>query len=289
MRASGESDTHSPKATVPEDNSQTSALVTKLFELKNRSLQLEKEQRALRMQAIKEGELELARQFLDTPGELKDLAQFLWYDKPIVQLDGKPKVKAATIDQRFAKKFVLERVEGRTRRLTKSRADAIAERFDAIKPMIATKVKADLFDAARKGDQTVSDPKMVRELAIETAPWRYPLEEWATIFPDAALAGDHDFIKRIVDGFTEASPIRLHCWIIAFSWHGFEWRGLSKQVPPLKHWCDKAACEFVSWMSSDPISINAYKAYKKKLGLRREQPTLVAFAECKKDCLYCAH
>jgi hypothetical protein len=169
-RASGESGTRSTKTGAPKNKDETSARVTELFEVRNKTRELESEQRVLRAEAIKAGGLELARQFLDTPSELKDLAQFLWYDKPIVQLTGEPKVKAATIDQGFPKKFVLERVEGRRRRLTKSRADAIAERFDAIKPMIATKIKADLFDAARKGGQTISEPKMVRELAIETAP-----------------------------------------------------------------------------------------------------------------------
>jgi hypothetical protein len=165
--------------------------------------------------------------------------------------------------------------------LTKSREDTLMSSWDAVKPMIAAKIRSDVLDrhsAARRHGEIISEQEMVRELAIETARWRYTLEEWATIFPDAALAGDYDFIRRIVGKWTEPPAIDLRYWVIACFWHGFESVGLGNRVPPLKHWSNKAARELVAFWCAEPISVDAYKALKKKMGRRSEKPKLVTFA-----------
>jgi hypothetical protein len=251
-------------------------------QLTNEICECEKETRAFRVEAIIAGRLDLARQFLRTPVELKDLAEFLWYGRALVTLEKTTKAEAAPINQRFPKKFGMRRSDGRP--FAKARADTFLSCFDALTPVIATKIKSDVLDrcnSARRHGKIISKPQMIRELAIETAPWRYPLEEWATIFPDAALAGDYDFVKRVVDRCTEPPQVLdLQYWGIAFSWPGFEWLGLANRVPPLKHWRDKAACEFAAWWSGDDsITIDAYKARKKKLGLRSEKLKLVMSAK----------
>ena len=239
-----------------------------------------------RGEMIKTGQSGLARQFLNTPAELRELAGCLWYGRPAVfteqtmMIPSRPsksrircEVKSLPINGRSPRKFELVRSdESETRPLTKSRADAIASRFDAVKPMIAAKAKSDFLDATRKRGETINKPKIIRELAIKIAPWSYPLEEWATIFPDAALAKDYDFIKRIVDQFVEPPVYDICYWAIAFSWDGFECFGLPNQVPPLKHWRDKAACEYVSWKIGESISIDAYRRPRKSWGdARRNQ------------------
>src|SRR5439155_26386587 len=134
-----------------------------------------------------------------------------------------------------------------------SREDAVARYVDALREMASAKIKSDLSERwkgrARQGSEIMSQPRMIRELAIETA-WRYPLEEWAMIFPDAALAGDYDFIKRVVARCTDPHAVLdFQYSVIALSWYGFEWLALASRVPALKHWSDKAACEFVRFMS----------------------------------------
>jgi hypothetical protein len=309
--ASGESGTPSPMKKTIQTNrvrKDPATLVDELIQRRNSIRECEEKQRDLRREMIKAGRLELARQSLRTPMELEDLAGFLWYGRPMVVMEetmipSRPlkrsirfPVKPQSINRKFPKKFVMTQCDGESRPLTKSRAVAITNQWHAVKAMIAKKVRSDLFDrlkvAARGGGEIIDQPKMIRELAIETARWRYPLEEWATIFPDAALAGDYDFIKRIVDQWTEPAPLDLQYWAIAFFWNGFESVGLASRVPPLKYWRDKAACEFVSWKCrGDSISIDAYKACKKKLGLRSGKPKLVTFAEYtrqRKDYrLYC--
>jgi hypothetical protein len=153
----------------------------------------------------------------------------------------------------FHKKFAMQRFDGELRPFTKSREDALSRYVDTLKEMASAKIKSDLFErskaAARKRSEIMSQPRMIRELAIETA-WRYPLEEWATIFPDAALAGDYDFIKRTVARCTDPHAVLdFQYSAIALSWHGFEWLALASRVPALKHWSDKPACEFVRFMS----------------------------------------
>lgn len=278
-------------------------LVTKLVEGRKRIRESEEELRNIRREAIKAGRFDLARQSLETPSELQDLAELLWYDRPIViteetLMPSRPskrsQVKPAPIDVKFQKKFVMQRSDGQP--FPKARADTLLRCLAALRPLIATKIKSDVLDrcyVARRGGKIISQQQLVRELAIETAPLLYPLEEWATIFPDAALVKDYDFINRIIARFTETPQVLdLQYGGIAFSWPGFEWLGLANRVPPLKHWSDKAACEFVAWwIGNKEFTINAYKARKKKLGLRSEKPKLVTFAEYtrldKKHLLHC--
>ena len=287
--------------------SASAAVVDEFLEAANSIREAEREMRNCRLKMIETGRLDLARQMLETPHELKELAKFLWYGEPILIAEetimpSRPlkswircQVTPRPINREFSKQFLLERSDdgvhdlidevcqamGEMRRLTKFSADALTSSWDAVKPMIATKIKSDFLDrsnVARRGGEVISQQKMIRELVIETARFRYPLEECATIFPDAALAGDYDFIKRIVDRWTEPVPLDLQYLAIAFFWHGFESVGLGGQVPPLRHWSDKAACEFVSFICGESLSIHAYKACKKKLGLRSDKPKLVTFA-----------
>ena len=185
-----------------KENVNVAEVVDRYAELSNEIRETEKEKRVLRRQAIQSGRLDLARQFLDTPSELRDLADFLWYGVALVTVRGTAEIEPGPIKWKFQRKFTMQRFDGELRPFTKSREDALSRYVDTLKEMASAKIKSDLSErskaAARKGSEIMSQPRMIRELAIETA-WRYPLEEWATIFPDAALAGDYDFIKRTVE------------------------------------------------------------------------------------------
>jgi hypothetical protein len=74
-------------------------------------------------------------------------------------------------------------------------------------------------------------------VAIELAPM-YSIEEWACIFRDAAVAGDIEFIEKIIASLRPV--IRGGRWQLPFSkeyialaiyWSGFHAVGF----PPLKH------------------------------------------------------
>ena len=48
-------------------------------------------------------------------------------------------------------------------------------------------------------------------------------------------------------------------------WHNFDFDGLARSVPGLKHWSDKAACEFVRFRTSCDLEAKNYQRYKREL------------------------
>lgn len=121
-----------------ESSKDPATLVDELIQCRNSIRECEEKQKDLRREMMKAGRLDLARQFLRTPMELEDLAGFLWYGRPMVVMEetmipSRPlkrsircQVKPVPINPTFQKQFVIERSDdGETRRLTKSRADAI--------------------------------------------------------------------------------------------------------------------------------------------------------------------
>ncbi len=116
----------------------------------------------------------------------------------------------------------------------------------------------------------------MREHAIELA-WMHPLEEWACIFPEAVLAGDTDFIEKIIASHARG-PRALDNIdaMFAANWYSMH----ENTVPPLAYWSDKAACEFICFVTGENLKLSAYKKRKQRLELRSRKPVLVTFAEC---------
>jgi len=291
------------KLSVPES-------VDRFIENRDALREHEKKARACSKELIAAGELRIARHFLEAPADLKDLADLLFYGEPILMLtDKKTETKGAPTAASFPKKFKLKHSK-----VTKS-FEFPSAHAEQIADTAAAKVKSKIIERFRKGlretadvlkkfpellsdgsmpsagrdsyDLKFSQTKMIREQAIETA-WLYPLEEWAMIFPDAALAGDCDFIIRVVDR-CKNPPKALDSInsLIAVSWHGFEQLKLADRVPPLKYWSDQAACEFVSFMMGKDIALTTYKNRKSDLRLHSEKPTLVSEARIENGELVC--
>jgi len=252
------------------------------------------EARELRAKLLSLGRCDLARRFVTTPTYLRDFADYLWFNKAWVSFEKRdppqPQQRIVSTAQ-FKEKFTMTRQDGGPSNSEvpghERRKSALARHSEAIWMMWLAKKNSDVQDRirkAKKAGRTVSVQALEREAAIETG-WLFPLEEWATIFPDAALAGDYDFIERIVQRFKEKDVRPLfrspECQIIALFWHGFEYLGAVEFIPPLKNWTDKAACEFIRFMSPDnrAFDVRRYKQWKSDLGLKRERPTLVSEAE----------
>jgi len=127
---------------------------------------------------------------------------------------------------------------------------------------------------------------MLRELLIEYAPMIDP-EELPRIFPDAISSRDYDAVKRMLDKHREKPPSTLLPFPyrqIAFYWRGFHLLGLAREVPPLEHWSDKAACEIVRFISGGArLELSNYQKCKSILGCHRENPTLISRAELTRD------
>jgi len=301
-------------------NTEPGELVDRLGELEKEAHELEKRARAARNELIRRGALRIAREYLTTPTKLRDLANFLFYDEPLVTtFENASKSKADPSALNFPKKFKMERcnvsisLEERLakwmERVPENDADAIVHiaaekaknkvterfRFGMVKtaemvaklPEIFHGKQSDLMIGGDYYEAKFTRAKLIRAQAIETA-WLYPLEEWAMIFPDAALAGDHDFIKQVVERCSNPPrALDLENTVVAVSWHGFEWLGISKQAPPLRHWSDQAAREFVTFTCGKELTEPAYKNRKNDMRLRSNKPTLVSFAEIKNDQLIC--
>jgi hypothetical protein len=117
-------------------------------------------------------------------------------------------------------------------------------------------------------------------LAIELAPI-LPLEEWACIFPDAAAAGDTKFIRDIVASHRRGpKPLSDEYGALCIFWHGFCGAGCEGNIPPLKFWSDKAAWQFVQFVTgNNKLTLKNYQQHKTRCGLHSEKPVLVTFAD----------
>ncbi len=89
-----------------------------------------------------------------------------------------------------------------------------------------------------------------------------------------------EMVEAAVSGkYTPPAKLDGYYGHIAGYWHDFNLDGLARSVPGLKHWSDKAACEFVRFRSRSDLKIGNYQNYKKELQLHSEKPTLVSQAE----------
>jgi hypothetical protein len=119
----------------------------------------------------------------------------------------------------------------------------------------------------------------------------YSIEEWACIFRDAAVAGDIEFIEKIIASLRPVIregrwrlPYSKEDFALAIYWHGFHPVGLENKVPPLKHWSDKAACEFVKFATgNDKLERSNYQMHKSRFELHSEKPLLVSYADYASD------
>jgi hypothetical protein len=277
------------KRKTHKTTSEIAKLVDRGGELQAEVAQDEEVLRAIRAKLVELGRTDLAREVLAAPVALRDFAGFVWGSQAIVTF-GKKNNRATgnmspAASTNFPKQFKLERLEGRRSGGVQQTQDFLKRFGDPLLKMALAKWQSNFIERVRAqqkaGKMNLVDRKAVlRELAIQTA-LAYPLEEWATIFPDAALAGDHEFIKEIVARHTQdARPLLdTRFTSIAFYWYGFDLLGEAKKIPPLKHWSDKAACEFVGFISGESLKVSTYQQRKKRLGLYSEKPTLVTWAE----------
>jgi hypothetical protein len=271
----------------------TASEIAKLVD-RGGQLQAEVEQgetarRAIRAKLVEVGRADLARKLVAAPVALRDFAGFVWGSEAIVTFGKKNNSATGNMSPaattNFPKQFKLERLEGRQSGGVQQTQDFLNRFGDPLLKMALAKWQSNFIERVRgqqkAGKMNLVDRKAVlRELAIQTAS-AYPLEEWATIFPDAALAGDHEFINEIVARHTQGARPVLDTRFssIAFYWYGFDLLGKAEKIPPLKHWSDKAACEFVGFISGESLTVSTYQQRKKRLGLHSEKPTLVTWAE----------
>jgi hypothetical protein len=233
------------------------------------------------------GWLPPAHRYLKAPKELVEIAGFLWRNEPMIiferNSDAQPNAKPTVT--KYLERFTLKYSElPRTRFITNDLARQVA----AIAKMYLAKIQSDVRDRWRKAINSgrakeVDVRAALREILIKSA-WLYPLHEWACIFPDAAAAGDHQFITEMVEAavsgkYTPPAKLDGYYGHIAGYWHDFNLDGLARSVPGLKHWSEKAACEFVSFRSRHDLELRNYRHYKKGLQLHSEKPTLVSRAE----------
>jgi hypothetical protein len=283
------------------------ALIDEFVRRNMKLREAEQRLREIRAELKQGGRVDLARKFLQAPAVLRDLAGFLWRDEPFVIVDSpaimfagalSPMVTARQLPsdaQSYSERFSLEYSEERTRVDRRPPITLTNDLFTMHLNKLQHDVRERLIKADKAGRLNGDPVKLaLREIAIECA-WMLPLEEWACIFPDAAMAEDYDFILRITaahrDGPT-STAFRGHCGWIARCWDSFEILGLERQVPALKHWSDKAACEFVGFISGERIRISSqaanaalakYQKCKQRLGCHSEKPTLVTFAKYTRD------
>jgi hypothetical protein len=258
-------------------------------------VKLEELQRETRRKFIRVGRPDLNRRFLSAPAFLRQLAGVLWRNEPLVGfLTRSQALKPGTWTTeeeesisalKYPKKFTL------TRRSCENWLQVNEDRYGRhLLQMWAVKKEADVTQRTRaraKRAQNVTDQKSIlRQVAIELAPL-YSLEEWACIFPDAAAAGDTEFIEEIITSLR--AQILGGRWRLQFSkeyvalakyWHGFHAFGLETKVPPLKHWSDKAAWQFVKFATgNDNLELSNYQIHKSRFELHSEKPVLVGFAD----------
>ena len=272
------------------------ALIDEFVRRNMKLREAEQRLRELRAEAKEGGQPDLARKFLQAPAVLRDLAGFLWRDEPFVIVDspaimfagGWARVTARQLSdaQSYSERFKLEYSEEATIVCRRPPITARAGLFTMHLMKLQHDVRERLIKAGKAGRFNGDPLKLeLRELAIECA-WMLPFEEWACIFPDAAMAEDYDFVLRITAAHRDGPPItafRGHCDWIARCWDSFQILGLARKVPALKNWSDKAACEFVGFISGERIKISKYQKCKQRLGLHSEKPTLVTFAGYTRD------
>ena len=261
-------------------------------------VKLEELQRETRRKFIQAGRPDLNRRFLSAPAFLRQLAGFLWRNEPLVGfLTRSQALKPGTWRTEeeesisalnYPKQFTL------VRRSCENWCEVKEDWYRGfgrhLLQMWAVKKEADVtrrIKTAGKRRQNVTDERSIlRQVAIELAPM-YSFEEWACIFPDAAAAGDTEFIEEII---AFLRPVILEGrWRLPFSkeylalaiyWHGFHAVGLENKVPPLKHWSDKAAWQFVKFATgNDKLDLSNYQIHKARFELHSEKPVLVGFAD----------
>jgi len=282
------------------------------------------------------GRLDLARKYLKLPTELRELADVLWYNKPLGRISWeKRKVRFSwekKIPASFTKKvtFSLKAIQTRKtepasatnfplKQFTLIRSDGApgekitgkcSDRQPAVimrgppptwplKAAAIAKVASNFFERSKAAQRTrtvfSSPAAALKEMVIQLAPLLFTFEECACMFPDAALAGDYDFIERTVTRYRQPDPLEdRDVRSMGLYWYGFEALGAADVIPPLRQWSDKAQCEFVRWHNGpqdDKLKLGAYRERKTRLGLHSEKPTLVTWAEYIREgdrhCLMC--
>ena len=207
--------------------------------------------------------------------ELENLAALMWNNEALVTShDGSDKnnQSAPVSAADFEKQFTLV-IPGEGFQPEKGDVVLAGQTTDS---QTAVEVLANKIIAKSKG----SPPEdVIKKISIQLAPCLLPFEEWSTIFQYAALAGDYDFIERSVARYREKQTLfdDRDIYEIGTHWHF----GPAERIPPLKYWSDKAACEFIQFISGERSTLNAYKLRKSRIGFHSEKPTLVSFAELK--------
>jgi hypothetical protein len=241
------------------------------------------ELRAKRTKLKQAGRLDLARKYLRAPVQLNYLTKVLWLKKtpggpPLFQPDTRIVFSPG---YNFPKRFDLERAEGEPPVL-----HAADFHIEVALPMYRIVLAKFILGqrTAKKSGKTA-----VREWAIKCA-GLWPLEEWACIFPDAALAGDIEFIKKVIAAHeAEPNPFSIlndRETILAATWSSSVLLSTSgDMVPPTKYFSDSAARELVRWSFADGEgwSLGAYQQLKKRLGLHKEKPTFVTWATYRRE------
>jgi hypothetical protein len=267
--------------------------------------------REIRDELKQEGRLDLARKYLYPLAQLKDLAGLFWRNEALAACSHqnhlffgrfKPALAADFPEKRFTlirsgEQITLERSDGKRAKIRLLWFDETFEEMRVAK--IASNVAERLKAAQRRGAPSTPHAAAVKEVFIEIAPVFFSFEECACIFPDAALADDHNFIQRIVERYRNRRPFDpfedRDVRTIGLYWHGFKLDGAAERIlppPPLKHWSDRAACEFVRFKEgNDKVSLGAYKERKKRARHHSERLTLVTGARYTREggshCLKC--
>jgi hypothetical protein len=271
------------KHQVRKSPSEIAALVDEGARLDSDIREGEQARRELRYKLKQAGRLDLARKFLQAPGPLRDLADLLWYNEAIVAFPdahGRPLSAADFPEKRF------RLIHSDVHVLTAVRSDGQPAMIK-LPPIgrlieLSTALLRSKFAWRSKGVQRGRSAKEL--FMIEMAPSLFAFEEWACIFPDAALAGDYDFIERIVARFRDprAWPLEDKDLLsIGLYWDSFKALGSADMIPPLKHWKDRAACEFVRFITrtrDHELTLAAYQKRKSRLRLHSKKPTLVTGA-----------
>jgi len=275
--------------------------VARLAKLETEIEAAEQRLREIRADFKAVGRLDLVCEFLKAPAALKRLADYLWCDKSLRLFGQKcpfpPKLDVALLN-RCPQRFVLQRSDSiepnRDFAEILMRGDFAEQLTDIIFAKVRSKFRGRMRYHAKKRRKSVLDLKaLVREWAVEIS-WLYPLEEWACIFPAALLARDEAFIQEITNIRSQSDTVLdLAIAIYWYSWPrqdrhhvGLGQAGLPSlpnDIPPLMHWSNKAACEFVTYRTGKEISPEVHKKQQSNFGLRIAKPTIVGSANYKYD------
>jgi hypothetical protein len=261
----------------------TAAVVDTSIKLQGMIEEEEQRRSEIRAELKAAGRFDLACGYLKAPAALRDLADYLWGGKSFVYFGRKhppPTELDVALLGRFPRHFVLRRNDSAEPNINS--AEILLRDFaEPLIESVFAKVRARFRDRIRprtkRRPSPLNEKAVVREWAIELS-WLYPLEEWACIFPAAALAGDQTFIEAILARSERDKLLDNADIAIAIYWYGCPWR-YPDDIPPLRHWSDKAACEFVAFITGERVSVQAYKMRKSRLGLTSTKPTVVGFAE----------